>query len=423
MPSSQLLEELPMTKIELSPAGSEPVWKDPLFWFVIAVGLGYGGVRNFLPTTFPILRHELGATLEQLGKTEFLFYLSSVLIGVLGGSVLGWLGLKRTAATALGLAGVSLLLVGLAKGVGLILLCAGMLGLAIVSLVVVISSMISAHFHARRQSVFFLTGLADAGGTMIGPAALGLWIVHAERWHLTWRSGYFAGAGVLGMLVLWALLVPDKNIGDPPPERTPRGKNVAPMKRVLRDSAFRTAVLLCFCHGLAQAGMVAFVGQLYIRKVHVDLAHAAYLLSAEGAGIVAGRLIFAWITSLWSIPELKVIALCAAAETVAFTATILSPSYLTGITMFLLGGVFISAVGPSLSSYLGRRLPDHLGTAFSLFAGLGNMGAALGPYMIGVLGTNLGIEKGILFAPLFSGLLSATGLVRYLQEKRLYETT
>src|ERR1700723_1642348 len=247
MPSSQRLEELPMTKTELSPAGSEPVWKDPLFWFVIAVGLGYGGVRNFLPTTFPILRHELGATLEQLGKTEFLFYLSSVLIGVLGGSVLGLFGLKRTAATALGLAGVSLLL--------------------------------------------------------IGPAALGLWIVHAERWHLTWRSGYFAGAALLGTLVLWALLMPDKNIGDPPPERTPRGNNVAHMKLVLRDSAFRTAVLLCFCHGLAQAGMVAFVGQLYIRKVHVDLAHAAYLLSAEGAGIVAGRLIFAWITSLWSIPE------------------------------------------------------------------------------------------------------------------------
>jgi MFS family permease len=422
MPSSQPLEELPMTGTELSPATSEPVWKDPLFWFVIAVGLGYGGVRNFLPTTFPIFRHELGATLEQLGKTEFLFYLSSVLIGVLGGSVLGLLGLKQTAAIALGLAGVSLLLVGLAKGVGIILLCAGMLGLAIVSLVVVISSMISAHFHTRRQSVFFLTGLADASGTMIGPAALGLWIMHAERWHLTWRSGYFAGAGVLGMLVLWALLVPNKNIGDSPLEGTPRGKNVSHMKQVLRDSAFHTAVLLCFCHGLAQAGMVAFVGQVYVRKVHVDLAHAAYLLSAEGAGIVAGRLIFAWITSLWSIAELKVIALCAAAETMAFTATILSPSYLTGITMFLLGGVFISAVGPSLSSYLGRRLPDHLGTAFSLFAGLGNMGAALGPYIIGVLGTNLGIERGILFAPLFSALLSVIGLVRYLREKPFYET-
>jgi MFS family permease len=412
-----------MPKTEVSPAASEPILKDPIFWFVIAAGLGYGGVRNFLPTTFPLLRRELGATLEQMGQTEFLFYLSSILIGILGGPVLALMGLKRTAMAALGLASVSLLLIGLARRVDLILLCAGMLGLAIVSMVVVISSMISSHFHARRQSVFLLAGLADAGGTTMGPAVLGLWIVHAERWHLTWRSGYFAGAAVLGMLVLWALFVPSKGIGDHPrPEREARGKNVVHTKEVLRDSAFRTAVLLCFCHGLAQAGMVTFVGQLYIRKFHVDLAHAAYLLSAEGAGIVGGRLIFAWITSLWTIPELKVMAMCAAVETVAFTATILSPNYLTGMTMFLLGGVFISAVGPSLSSYLGRKLPDRLGTAFSLFAGLGNMGAALGPYVIGVLGTNFGIERGILFAPLFSGLLSATALFRYLCERRLYET-
>jgi MFS family permease len=410
-----------MTKPEVSAVGSEPIWKDPLFWFVIAAGLGYGGVRNFLPTTFPILRHELGATLEQLGKTEFLFYLSSVLIGALGGPVLALLGLKRTAMAALGLAGVSLLLIGLAKRVDVILLCAAMLGLAIVSMVVVISSMISAHFHARRQSVFLLTSLADASGTTLGPAILGLWIVHAARWRLTWRSGYFVAAAVLGMLVIWARFVPSESVGDDHPERTARGKNIAHTKEVLQDSAFRTAVLLCFCHGLAQAGMVAFVGQLYIRKVHVDLAHAAYLLSAEGAGIVGGRLIFSWITSLWTISELKVITMCAAAETVAFTATILSPSYLIGITMFLIGGVFISAVGPSLSSYLGRRLPDRLGTAFSLFAGLGNMGAALGPYVIGVLGTDFGIEKGILFAPLFSALLSATALLRHLREKSLYE--
>lgn len=410
-----------MTENKSSPVVAEPIWKDPFFWFVIAVGFGYGFVRNFLPTTFPILRHELGATLEQLGRTEFLFYLSSVLIGVLGGPVIAWLGLKRTCVAALAVAGSSLLLIGLARGVDVILLSAAALGLAIVSLVVVVGATISSHFHAQRQSVFLLTGLSDASGSMLGPAALGLWIVTAERWHLTWRSGYFAGAVGLGILVLWALFVPSESMGDVRSEEKVRGKNITQTKQVLRDSAFHTAVLLCFCHGLAQAGMVAFVGQLYIRRLHVDPAHAAYLLSAEGAGIVSGRLIFGWIMARWKIPELKVIAMCAAAETAAFTATILAPNYLTGITMFVLGGVFISAVGPSLNSYLGCRLPDRLGTAFSLFAGLGNIGAALGPYIIGLLGTDFGIERGILFAPLFSGLLSATGLFRYLREKRLYE--
>jgi MFS family permease len=411
-----------MAQTETSPIASEPVWKDPLFWFVIAVGLAYGGVRNFLPTTFPLLRHELGATLAQLGQAEFLFYLSSALIGILGGSVLALIGLKRAAVAALALTAASLLVIGLARRMDLILLSAGTLGLAIVSLVVIVGSTISAHFHDRRQSVFLLTGLSDASGTMLGPAVLGLWIMHAHRFNLTWRFGYFVAAAVLSVLVVWGLLVPPESMGDGQPEQKVPGKSIADTKNVLKDSAFHTAVLLCFCHGLAQAGMVAFVGQVYIQRLHVDPAQAAYLLSAEGAGIVSGRLIFGWITSRWRIPELKVIAICAAAETLAFTATILSPNYLTGIIMFVLGGVFISAVGPSLNSYLGGRLPDRLGTAFSLFAGLGNMGAALGPYIIGVLGTDFGIERGIFFAPLFSGLLSATGLFRYLREKRLYET-
>ena len=248
---------------------------------------------------------------------------------------------------------------------------------------VVVGATISGHFHARRQSVFLLTGLSDASGSMLGPAVLGLWIVHAERWHLTWRSGYFAGATVLGILVIWALFVPSESMGDFRSEEKVRGKNIAQTKEVLRDSAFHTAVLLCFCHGLAQAGMVAFVGQLYIRRLHVDPAHAAYLLSAEGAGIVSGRLIFGWITARWKIPELKVIAMCAAAETAAFTATILAPNYLTGITMFVLGGVFISAVGPSLNSYLGCRLPDRLGTAFSCLPVWGTWGRHWDPILSG----------------------------------------
>jgi MFS family permease len=408
-----------MSKTDTSGVPSPAIWKDPLFWFIIAVGLGYGSVRNFLPTTFPVLRREMGATLENMGQAEFLFYLSSVLIGVLGGTVLAWLGLKRAAVGALALTSLSLLVMGSAGKIGLVLLCSGTLGLAIVSLVVIMGSTISNHFHERRQSVFLLTGLSDASGTMLGPALLGLWIVHAHRWNLTWRSGFFVGAGTMACLAVCALFVSGKSMGDASSNAKTPGTNLQDTKLILSNSSFYTSVLLCFCHGLAQAGMVAFIGQLYTHKLHVDAAQAAYLLSGEGAGILGGRLIFGWITARWKIPELVVISMCAAAETVAFFAAILSPSYIGGLVMFTVGGIFMSAIGPSLNSYLGGRLAARVATAFSLFAGLGNMGAAIGPFVIGVLGTHLGIARGILFSPLFSALLSIVGIVRYLSEKRV----
>lgn len=407
-----------MTKNENSPAFGR-IWKDPIFWFAVALGLADGGVRNFIPATFPIFSREMGASLEQMGSTQFLFYLSSLIFAAVGGPLLGLAGLKRSAMAALTIAGVSLFLVGLAHSFSIVLVGAALLGLAITALVVIISSMVSGHFYARRQSVFLLTGLSDASGSMLGPAMLGWWIVHAEHWQLTWRSGYFMGAAVMGSLILWAFFVRSESMQGDHPASNVRPTSLANTWHVLRDSAFYTAVVLCFCHGLAQAGMTSFVGQLYVRKLHIDAARAAYLLSFEAIGILSGRLIFGAILSRWGIPELGLIALCAAAETAAFVATIFSSSYLAGAAMFLVGGFFMSAIGPSLNSYVGGRLAHRVATAFALFAGLGNIGAALGPYFIGVLGTDFGINRGILFAPLFGALLSAIALFRYVRERGL----
>jgi fucose permease len=361
----------------------------------------------------------MGASLNQMGHTQFLFYLSSLIFGIVGGSLLAIAGLKRAAMGALALAACSLVLIGSTRTFTPVLVGTGLLGLAIVALVVIVSSMVSKHFYARRQSVFLLTGLSDASGSMLGPAVLGWWIVHAQHWNLTWRSGYFMGAAVMLALILWAYFVRFQNMHVDPSAPKLVATGLAQTRYVLRNAAFYTAVALCFCHGLAQAGMTSFVGQLYVRKLDIDAARAAYLLSIEAIGILGGRLVFGAIFSRWRTPELIVIAFCAAAETLAFLATILCSSYWAGAGMFLVGGFFMSAIGPSLNSYLGGRLAHRVATAFALFAGLGNVGAALGPYIIGMLGTDFGIERAILFAPLFSGLLSAVGLVRYFHERGL----
>jgi MFS family permease len=85
--------------------------------------------------------------------------------------------------------------------------------------------------------------------------------------------------------------------------------------------------------------------------------------------------------------------------------------------MFTIAGVFVSAIGPSLNSYLGGRFSNCTATAFSLFAGLGNVGAAVGPFLIGTIGNRMGVQTGILCAPLFTTLLSATALAWFMREK------
>lgn len=395
----------------------EPIWKDPVFWFVIVLGVGYGAVYNFLPASFPIFFREFGASLRQMGHAQSIFFISCLIFSVVGGPAISRFGLKRSAMAALALAGTVLAVIGLANQFSFVLLCSGLFGFSIIALVVIENSIISGHFRERRQSVFFITSLSDSGGSMIGPAMLGWWFVQAEQWKMSWRLGYFAAAAAMIFLLIWAVFMRSESMpGDSFKADTPGG-GLSVIKSVLTVSAFYVAVVLEFCHGVGQAGMISFMGQLYVTKLHIDAGHAAYLISLNAAGILSGRLMLSWITMRWPIPELVVIGVCAIGETAAFLGAILSPSYLWGAIMFTIAGVFVSAIGPSLNSYLGGRFSNCTATAFSLFAGLGNVGAAVGPFLIGTIGNRMGVQTGILCAPLFTTLLSATALAWFMREK------
>jgi MFS family permease len=395
------------------------IWKDPIFWFVIALGLGYGSVYNFLPISFPIFKEVFGATLDQMGRSQFLFFIAGLVFSFVGGPIIGFLGLKRSVIAASLLTGLALVLIGMAPGFNYVLASAVLLGLGIAALVILGSSIISRHFKENRQSVFFITGLSDAGGSMLGPAVLGWWYVHAAHIHLTWRSGSFIAAGVMALLLIWCTTVNSQSMSGESAEANPSssGRGLKEAKEILANSTIYVVSLLGLLHGLAQAGMLSFVGQLYLSKLRIDAAQAAYFLSLGGAGMLGGRFALSWITAKWRPPELMVITCCAAGEAVFFLATILCPTYLAGICCYTMAEIFVSAIGPSLNSYLGGRYVTQAATAFSLFAGLSGIGSAVGPYIIGGVGERFGVEKGIFFGPLFGAVLCTGALIRYFQER------
>ena len=209
------------------------------------------------------------------------------------------LGLKRSAILSFAVAAGALLLISESRYFVLVLIGSALFGFAISAMVVIDSSIISGHFSQRRQSVCLITGLSDAGGSMIGPAMLGWWLANSMRWGLSWRVGYFAAAADMAALIVWALFVRSSAMRGERSGRDAAGQKVSSHTReILASGALYVAVVLGFCHGLAQAGMLSFVGQLYIIKLHVDAAHAAYFLSGNAAGILSGRLLFGWYRPL-----------------------------------------------------------------------------------------------------------------------------
>jgi fucose permease len=170
-------------------------------------------------------------------------------------------------------------------------------------------------------------------------------------------------------------------------------------------------------HGLTEGGMISFVGQLYQKKLGVDAAQAAYFLSSHAAGFLVGRSLLSWITAHWKISELVILSACATGGTLFFAATIISSSYLWGLVFMGLAGVFVSGNGPSINSYLGMRFAHQAKTAFSLMSGISYIGGAGGPYLVGYLGSQYGLEKSMWIDPLFSLSLAAVALLWFLRDK------
>jgi fucose permease len=401
--------------MEDSGSASRPLRNDPIFWLVLALGCGYGAVFNFVPVTFPVFRRVFDSSLEQMGRTQVLFFASFLLFSIGGGWFIGRLGLRRAAAASVAIIAAGLAAIGSAQGFAGVLTGAFLLGLGIAATTVTGYSIINDYFGEKRQSVFFLFGVADAAGATAGPAALGSWIAHAEAGGGNWRAGYLAAVASVLALSAWVLLLNPARFPSNAGNRQNRN-NLQVMREILSRPTIYVIGLAIFLHGVCQMGMVSWTGQLYQKKLNIDAALAAYFISANSAGFFAGRLLLSWVTARRHIPELLVLAACAAGGTLAFAGTIAADKYAAGLAMFAVAGFFISGDAPSTTSYAGTRFAGQSATAFSLMNGLGNIGGGAGPYLTGAIGSRFGLAAGIWMMPVFSLSLAALALGWYLRQ-------
>lgn len=397
------------------PSGVQPIWKDPLIWFVLGLYFISTAIMNFLPVTFPIFRRVFGSNLEQLGRIQLCYYGSAVVFTVGGGWFVGRLGYRRAIVVALAVIAAALVTIGSAQSYTMVLVGAFCFGLGVLSISVTTASIIGEHFGAIRQRLFLLQGMSGSTGNIIGPAALGWWLGNVERLGTSWRIGYYATAALVAMLVFWPLLLRSKTLRRHSDDsRT--SSAVSDFKYILSQPAMYMIFLVTTLHGLTEGGMISFVGQLYQKKLAVDAAQAAYFLSSHAAGFLAGRSLLSWITAHCKIPELVILSACAAGGTLFFAATIIAPSYLWGLVFMGVAGVCVSGNGPSINSYLGMRFAEQSKTAFSLMSGISYIGGAGGPYLVGYFGSQYGLEKSMWIDPLFSLSLAAVALLWFLRE-------
>jgi len=378
---------------------STSIWREQAFWFILTLNFAWAAVYNFLPVTFPVFRRFFHASFEELGRSQFLFFIAGLFFSVIGGWFVDRLGLKRATVVTLVCLACSVAFIGAAWSFRLVLVDAFLFGLAVAALTVVYSAMTCECYPEKRQSVFLISGIAGGVGGVLGPTVQGKWLLQAERTGASWGASYYAAAGLLGLLIMWAMLLRRGTL----PERKLNMDGItgptSAMKSIITKPAMHAIGLAYLIHGVAQGGMISWVGQVYQSRHSINNAQAAYFISFELMGMLAGRSTLSWITARWKIPDLLLLAVCAAATTLAFAATLISGTYPAGLISFAIAGFFVSGNGPAISSYTGMRFGDQTATAFAILGGIGNIGSAGGPYLIGFLGARFSLETGIWLMP------------------------
>jgi fucose permease len=401
------------------PGSTQSSRRSTLLWFVLAIGFIEGAIFNFLPVTFSVFERAFHVNLEQLGRLQLLSFAGATLFSVIGGWIIMRLGFRWSAGSILLALFAALVCIGSSPLFSAVLFGALLLGFGLVGIEVISNSMISEQVPEPRQHVFFIWAIVNAAGATVGPAALGLWLAHALTSGRSWRLGYFGVACIVLVVAGWRFTLRSPDISSAHnPSCAPRESAWPITVDILSHPPIYLVSLATFLHGLAQVGMISWIGQLYQERYAIGLDQAAYFISLNSAGFFIGRSILGWLTRRYKIPELVVLGVCALGGTLAFVATIASPSYWMGLTCFTLAGVFISGDGPSIYSYTGLRFAGRTAVAFALMNGLGNTGAAVGAYFIGLLGARVGLSVGIWLMPLFSFSLAFLAFGWFLREKR-----
>lgn len=400
------------------PSESGSFWSEQVFWFVISLGFIWALVYNILPVSFPAFKDVFGASTEHMGRSQLLFYLGGLMYTVVGGFSIDRLGLRGAAIATPLLVAASLAIIGRASGMTTVMVGAFCFGLAMASLDVVCSSLIAEHLWKMRQSVFLLYAANTSLGGIIGPVAMGWWQTHGHAPAENWRTGYYVIAGALVPLAAWGLRIRPRPSAPQAAATASASGSLAVIMSILNEPTIYLLGLAYLLHGVAQSGMISWVGQLYQRRYPIDAAHAAYFISFDLTGFFVGRSLLGWITTRWKISELQLISICAGLATLAYVATIVAPSYAWGLVCFMISGFFISGDGPSINSYAGLHFPDRAAHAYVLLSGIGSIGSAAGAYVTALLGERFGLEKGIWFMPGFSAGLSALALVWAWRERK-----
>lgn len=369
-------------------AGSEPAPETTVLPIILAVAGGHflnDLMQSLIPAAYPLLRENLALTFTQIGLITLVFQGTGSILQPLIGLYTD----RRPLPYALS-AGMA------STGVGLVLL-AGATSFAAVLLAVALIGLGSSIFHPEASRIArlaagmrpgFAQSLFQVGGnagTAFGPLAAAFIMLHRGQASIEW----FAGAAMLGMVLLWGVGRWYKAVGAGRAlARKSRAKATEPLpQRTIRLGMFLLVILVIskFIYSVSYSSYYTFY---LMERFGLGVGEAQICLFIFLAAVAAGTIIGGPVGDrigrrrviLWSIFGILPI-------------TLILPwlPLIPTVLLAALAGLVLASAFPAMIVYAQDLMPLKTGMVAGLMFGVAFGIAALGAAGLGLLADELGI--------------------------------
>lgn len=359
-------------------------------------------MQSLLPAVYPILKENYGLTFAQVGLLTFTFQVTASLLQPAIGSYTDRKPKPYSLAVGMGFTLVGLLLLSGAKGFGMLLLAAGLVGSGSAVLHPESSRVARMAAGARPGLAQALFQVGGNTGAALGPLLAAFIVLPRGQGSIGWFS--LAAVTAIVLLTLIGRWYSRHGLARLAPKRRRGGHADLPRGRVA--AAVGVLVALIFSKFFYTASMASYYTFYLIERFSVSIRTAQLLLfvflAAVAVGTVAGGAIgdrfgrkpVIWVSILGVLP---------------FTLALPHVNLLwTGILTVPIGLILASAF-PAIVVYGQDLIPFRVGTIAGLFFGLAFGLGGIGAAAIGRLADATSVELAFLlcsFLPTL-GLLAA----------------
>jgi predicted MFS family arabinose efflux permease len=377
-------------------------------WLAFATMLLVAGITNTFPVFLPALLAEFGGSRAATAATASLLWVGGALLSPVAGYLVARWNPRRLVSLGLALVALGMLLGSLAPTLPLFLVAMGLgggIGLGLTGMTT--HAALIADAYVRRRGL--ATGIAF-GGSMAAYvlAAPAQWIIT----HWGWRPAFWCYAAAILALIPWVWRAHPTRL----PSAADRGATGLGVPRVTASSIVRSAgfwsLLVMFTTPPLFGYLATTQHTLYFTDRGFTAGEASLLLAIGGVLAGCGRALAGLVADRFGGPS---------AGFLSFSCSLLGMLCLIGMEVrplrILAAGYVLFLFLPlgsraSIVTVLLSRIapPGHYGFIFGLLGIGNNLGAALGPWLSGVLFDRTGGYLAIYLCALAIALIGLTAL-------------